>query len=83
MKNEKTLVLRFDRVDYPNKQKFMKTIEKMLDVFDSPKMIQSMGSDLSNPLCKRIIVEINYPYGYSINREVDYQELLRISDLPF
>lgn len=83
MKNEKNFVLRFDRLDFPNKQVFIKTIEKMVDIFDSPEMKESMNKDLSNPLCKGIVVEVNYPYGYSINREIDYHEILRISDLPF
>lgn len=83
MKNTKSCILRFDSVDYPDKEKLLGTISKMLDLFESDEMGTSMNSDLKNPMYKNIVVEINYPLGYNIIPQLDYQEFLRLSDLPF
>lgn len=83
MKEDKTFVIRFDRLDYPDNEKFFETIRRMVELFDSEEVKDSMHSDLSNPLYQRIVVEINYPYGYNVIPEVDYQKFLRLSDLPF
>ena len=83
MKNMKSCVLRFDRNDYPDKEKLLTTISKMLDLFDSDEMLSSMNTDLENPMCKNVVIEINYPKGYNFIPQLDYQEFLRLSDLPF
>jgi len=83
MKNVKNCILRFDKEDYPDKEKLLNTISQMLDYFESDEVLASLDSNMRNTMCKGLVIEVNYPIDYKVIPQLNYQEFLRLSDLPF